>query len=338
MSTPSTMLARRRLGAALWVGGAIVATAWASLDRSHVDAPGLGYAMPIQVGSEEAGRLLAVDVELHQNVEPGQTLARIDASPLEAELEVAKARHAAIAHEMGADEATLVRRFEEAEEASALDRARVARDLSADRARHRALLTQLAIDQSLREQGAGSDNAALRTQNELDVVEARIAASESALQVASEAALAAARRRGEVSTSDAAALVVQREIERLEARIARLSLSVPTEGQVTWIHREPGDMVPAGSSVLEVSALSTSEVVAYLEPSTLPDLEAGQSVRVLRGNGENLAGELISVGSGPREMPAMLWHNPSFAQWGVPVRVRLDDAVVAPNERLTVSL
>ena len=234
----------------------------------------------------------------------------------EAELEVARARHAAIAHEMGADEATLVRRFEEAEEASALDRARVARDLSADRARHRALLTQLAIDQSLREQGAGSDNAALRTQNELDVVEARIAANESALQVASEAALAAARRRGEVSTSDAAALVVQREIERLEARIARLSLSVPTEGQVTWIHREPGDMVPAGSSVLEVSALSTSEVVAYLEPSTLPDLEAGQSVRVLRGNGENLAGELISVGSGPRQMPAMLWHNPSFAQVG----------------------
>ena len=83
---------RRRIGGVAWGVGLAVAALWNGLATSGVEADGVGFAPPVQVAPYEAGRLLAIDVELHSPVRAGDVVARIDPVLVEAERDLAAER------------------------------------------------------------------------------------------------------------------------------------------------------------------------------------------------------------------------------------------------------
>jgi multidrug resistance efflux pump len=134
-----------------------------------------------------------------------------------------------------------------------------------------------------------------------------------------------------------AVVAASRRLEQVEGRIARQALRAGLDGQVTWIHRNAGEVVPAGEPIVEIRPMATREVVAFLAPNEVRGLTAGDRASVRRATGQVVGGELVSVGSGPQLLPEGLWHLPQLPEYGVPVRLRLD-ADVAPDEPVTVRL
>ena len=89
---------------------------------------------------------------------------------------------------------------------------------------------------------------------------------------------------------------------------------------------------------MEIRQRGTSEVVAWLPYAAANGLIAGSRAHVVRVSGEILKGNLLSVGSGPQQMPAQLWNNPAYPEWGLPVRIKLTGGEVGASEPVTVRL
>jgi len=332
---------RRAMGAALWGVGFVVAVVWGGLRDSGAEGRGYGFAPPMHVAALEAGRVGEVAVDLHQVVEPGEVLVRMDPAPLEDERDVATARLLAAQEIAASDAANDVRRFAEGVEDVLLDQARIATQLQEDRATLANLQERLSIELDLAASGASSEQAVEDWRRQIRVVQARVRAGREAL-AAVDAAATAARGRNDTAPSVPSGeswqvVAAARELEQIEGRLARLDLGVARAGQVTRIYHHEGDVVPAGEPVLEVRSLGTTDVVAYLHPGEVGGLEQGQVANVRRATGQVLEGELVSVGSGPQELPAHLWHNPQAPEYLVPVRIRLDSEV-GPDEPVTVRI
>ena len=82
---------RRRIGMAIWVLGAVVALIWGTLRSVSYEARGMGFSPPVRVASLESGRLMALDVNLHDAVDSDTVVARMDPGPLAEEREVKSA-------------------------------------------------------------------------------------------------------------------------------------------------------------------------------------------------------------------------------------------------------
>ena len=332
---------RRMIGGGLWGVGFVVAVIWGSLAESGAEGRGYGFAPSVKVAALETGRVGELAVELHQVVEPGEVLVRMDPQPLSEEREVATARLLAAQESAAASAANDVRRFAEGVEGVMVDQARIATQVQEDRAQLANLQERLSIELDLAASGASSDQAVEEWRRRIRVVQARIQAGRAALSVVNDAADAARDRTEQLPVSAPTesweVVVAARELEQLEGRIDRLDLTVAHSGQVTRVYRHEGEVVPAGEPVLEVRSLATQDVVAFLQPAEAGGLEQGQVATVRRATGQVLSGTLVSVGSGPQQLPAHLWHNPQAPEYLVPVRIRLDGEV-GPDEPVTVRL
>ncbi|MFT4626490.1 MAG: multidrug resistance efflux pump, partial [Myxococcota bacterium] len=304
-----------------------------------VEAPGIGYAPPAIIAAQEAGRIRGVDVALHQQVFEGDIVARVDSSLVEAELRVAEAELLASREQTATEVANEARRFAEGREGAALERARAEARLAEARAQESAAIQQLDLARGLAERGAGAAQEVIRLEQQLTIARSQVSAWGRAVAEASRAGVDAGVREQALPAGEGWAVVAAaRRVDLLEKRVAESDLTSPLEGQVTWIHRRPGDTVQAGEPVLEVQQASTDQVVAWLAPSQLPALTVGGSAGVVRSDGAWVAGRLVSIGAGPRALPDMLWHNAAQPEWGVPVRVQLEGGQVVPGEALTVRL
>ena len=117
-----------------------------------------------------------------------------------------------------------------------------------------------------------------------------------------------------------------------------MDLSAGIDGQVTAIHRSPGEVLRAGETVMEITRSGTSEVVAWIPATATPGLLAGQSAHVVRSTGQVLPAELVSVGGGPQPIPRQLWYNPAAPEWGIPVRLQVSGGQIGASEPVTVRL
>ncbi|MEQ1567301.1 MAG: HlyD family efflux transporter periplasmic adaptor subunit, partial [Myxococcota bacterium] len=230
------------------------------------------------------------------------------------------------------------RRFAEGADATAIDRARIGASLSEDRAELDGLNERLRVEESLLASGASSAQAVDEWRRQIRVVEARLAANRSALALASTAASGARERQQAVPVANEWAVVAAtRELEVIEGRIARHDLPAGVAGEVSWVYRSVGEVVPAGEPVLQVRPVATREVVAFVAPSDAVDLVPGEAATVRRASGQVVRGALKSVGAGPQPLPEALWALPSWPQYGVPVRVELEGDI-GPDEVVTVRL
>ena len=333
------LVTRRRVGNAIWGAGVVVALIWGGMRNVRYEARGIGFAAPVLVSSLETGRLQALDVELHDTVNASQVLARIDPGLLEAERDVISAELLAVQAEQAADAANNARRFAEGVEGSMVDSAKLRAALEEDRALAASLNERIGIERGLASTGASSTQQVRQLERELEVVQARMAASQSAWAAASKASSNAQERSdGLPVTNEWNVVAAARTLDLVEKRIARLQLSAGIEGQVTAIFRNPGEVVASGEPVLQVTQTGTDEVLAWLPSAAAGSVLGGRKAHVVRSTGEVLAGQLISVGSGPQQIPAMLWTNPASPEWGLPVRIHLSGAQVGAQEAVTVRI
>ncbi len=330
---------RRRAGGAVWVAGVLVALlgGWAS--RGGVEAPALGHAPSAVIAVAESGRVVAIDVGLHQQVQAGDVVAKLDDEPLQAALQVAQAELLVAQEEAAISASNEARRFAEGREDAALDRARAMASLAEARANLAATKERLAIAESLVADGAGAAGEVLRLRQARDLARAQVEAWSVAVAEADAADQAASLRATDrPSTSQWQVVAATRRVEALELRVERSTLRAPRDGQVRWVHRSPGDIVSPGEPILEIQPEETDEVMAWLRPGQAGALQAGAAAQVIRTNGALLKGRLVSMGASPRQLPKRLWHNPAQPEWGVPARVRLEGGTVTPDESLVVRL
>lgn len=333
---------RRNVGAGIWTVGLLVAIVWGTLDSHSAEGVGYGFAPPVTIAALETGRVLDISVALHDLVTQEQVVVRMDPKPLEEQREIASADLLAIQQQQARLLSTDVRRFAEGVESSLVNKARLSASLYEDIALLSTLKERLSLEEDLATTGASSTQAVEEWRRQIRVVEARISANRSAVSAASSAATAAQERNssaGELAASetDWAIVAASRVLEAVEGRLSRLELRAETAGQVAWIYRAEGDVVPAGEPILQVRRTGTRDVVAFIAPSEAVGLEAGETATVRRATGQIVSGTLVSVGSGPQPLPVQLWRLPSWPEYGVPVRVALESEI-APDEPVTVRL
>lgn len=329
---------RRNVGAAIWSVGLLVAIVWGALDGRGAEGVGYGFAPPVSVAALEAGRVLDITVSLHDLVKQDQVVVRMDPEPIAEEREIAQATLLAVQQEQARLLSTDVRRFAEGVESSLVNKAKLSADLSEDMALLSTLQERLSLEEDLAKTGASSTQAVEEWRRQIRVVEARISAGRSAVAAASNAAQGAAARNSAADFDNNWAVVAaSRTLEAIEGRIRRADLQAEIDGQIAWIYRAEGDVVPAGEPILQIRRTGTKEVVAFFAPSEVTGLQAGDSASIRRSTGQVVSGTLVSVGAGPQPLPANLWRLPSWPEYGVPVRVALDSEV-APDEAVTVRL
>jgi len=330
---------RRAIGGAVWVAGFGVAVVWGSLANYGAEGKGYGFSPPVLVSALETGKVERLPVGLHAQVGAEDVVVEFDTAPLVDEREWAAARLEAARELASYQRSDDERRFNEGVGGVLFDRARVSIQLQEDKAALNALQERLSVELDLAQSGASSGQAVEEWRRQIRVAEARVRAGQLALSEVSQAADVAQERGTPLPAADQSweVAAVQRELTMIDGRIARMDLRAGIEGQVTWIYRVAGEVVPAGEPVLQVRALGTREVVAFFQPADVVGFEAGDRATIRRATGELLSGELISVGSGPQILPMHLWFNPEFPEYAVPVRLAVDGDV-GPDEPVTVRL
>lgn len=323
----------------MWGVGMVVAVAWRGLEGTTIEALGLGFSPPVQVAPLEPGKLLSLNVQLHSEVHAGDIVASIDPSIVMAERDLASATLLATRDRLGIEVANEARRFAESEEASRLTRAQLTASIREDEATVATLREHLAIEQGLVQGGAAAGLIADDVRWELEVVEARLAASRRALEVAREVAANAATRNDDApGLNEWEVVAAVRAVDLVEQRLEYYDLTADIDGHVTMIYASPGSMLPPGMPVLEIRKLATHDVVAYVTSAEVLQLAVGEEATVVRASGERLAGTLVSVGGTPQVLPLSLWPFPNEPRFGVPVRVELQTGEVFPDEPVTVRL
>lgn len=329
---------RRNIGAATWGFGFVVALIWGGLDGSGAEGVGYGFAPPVNVAALETALVLELPVDLHQVVTADEIVVKMDPAPLIEERDWASASLLAVQEDQARSAVTDSRRFAEGMESSLVNRAQMSAQLQEDLVVVETLRERLSLEEDLASTGASSTQAVEEWKRQIRVVEARIAANRSAVSLASQAATGAQQRNATVPTANEWVVVAAaRSLDMVEGRIARYQLKAGIEGQVTWIYRSAGEVVPAGEPIVQVRKTGTRDVVAFMASSEVTGLEAGESASIRRQSGQVVHGTLVSVGSGPQPLPMNLWKMPNWPEYGVPVRVQLDSEI-APDEAVTVRL
>ena len=327
---------RRAIGGGVWGVGLVVALVWGSLSGAAVEGRGYGFAPPVNVASLEAGRVAALAVELHDRVAAEDVVVRMDTTPLEAERDWASAELLAARHRAAAD----ARRLAEGVEDVVVDQARISTRLQEDRALLATLQERLSVELDLARAGASSDQAVAEWRRKIRVVEARVRARSQALAAVADAAATVQERGEDAPSADEEhweVAAAARRLALLEGRIERMGLRAGIDGQISWIYHAEGEVVAAGEPILQVRSVGTRDVVAFVAVAEASGLAQGDEATVRRATGEVLEGRLISVGHGPHLLPKSLWHNPTYPEYAVPVRIELAREI-GPDEPVTVRL
>lgn len=282
-------------------------------DSTMISSTARVRAMELRVAPAQASRIVKLLVSEGDPVRAGQPLVELSSDELEQAIAMAEARlearrsmlaqlEAANSAQAGPDPALQsqaaanVARAEqnrlmaaaEAEEAKTTSAMRDARLQELKR-----LLTLGAVTRTEYEKAA-QEAAVWRGRLRTAQLSARAAAK------SAELSQAAAQSANGGATGPSTALVNLRtdvklaevELSTLRGNRAGLSLSVPSDGVVTAIHRRPGEVAKLGEVILTVTNPAQLWLEGFLETSDLPDVLDGQRVVVklpaAAGGGERI--------------------------------------------------
>ena len=229
-------------------------------DDGTLTASGTVEATDAQLGFPVSGLLVEVKVREGDSVAAGDELAALDqqevrARRAQAEAEARAARALLRELERG------FRSEEIAQARSALEAAtRRADDARQDHQRTR----------TLREGGAVSQEALDRAQVALDVAEAERERAAEQLRL-----MESGPRRERIEAQRAQLARAEAAIRGIDAALANMAVRAPFAGIVTVRHREPGEIVPAGSPVLTVMDPSDRWVRIYVPENRLGAVRLG---------------------------------------------------------------
>ena len=206
-------------------------------DAGVLDASGTVEATEARLGFQATGRIQDVAAREGDVVRGGSLLASLDLAETEAKCDQARAQVAA--SEAQLLELTRGFRREEVEQARSAAEAAERRFEDATR--------DLERTRRLREGGAVSQEALDKAQVAFDVAQSQLAQAREQRSIMTEGP-----RPERIAAARAQLAQAQAAVRALEALLANMVVRAPFDGVVTVRHREPGEIIPAGSPVLSL--------------------------------------------------------------------------------------
>jgi HlyD family secretion protein len=230
-----------------------------------VGASGTVEATEAQIGFQAAGRIQDLAVREGETVTVGEELAHLDRSEAEARQQQAIAQ-------AGAARALL----EELERGSRKEEIRQGRAaLAAAAERLRDAERDLERTQTLFEGGAVSREALDKARVTFDVAKSQYDQAQEQVTI-----LETGPRREKIEAQRAQVAQAEAAVRVLDATLANMILRAPFDGIVTVRHREPGEIVAAGSPVLTVMNPADRWVRIYVPETRIGAVRLGQAAEI----------------------------------------------------------
>lgn len=238
--------------------------------EGFVSGNGRIEATELNATAKYAGRIEAVLVREGEFVTAGQPVVRMQVETLQAQLEEARAGTAQAASGVANAQAQVAVRESDLVAARAL----IAQyEAQLDAARRR-----LARSQSLAKGGAASVQELEDDRARVRSAEATLAASR-AQAVAAEAAVTAARTQ--VTGADAAVAAAHATVTRIEAELRDSVLTSPRDARVQYIVAREGEVVGAGSPVLNLVDIGDVYMTFFVPSAYAGRVALGAPVRIV---------------------------------------------------------
>lgn len=360
---------RRAAPVIVWVGA--LGAAISLYPRRLSSGSFIGYAedLSVIVTHTEPSIVRELGTRLHEIVQPGDVLIRLDdredrlaidtiaadVERLKREVEAERAKLELDVANIEINAADLARRFLTDREAAHVQY------LSAlvTQASDQSLLSGMLVEYDILKRLFDTDQAAFRELNafetQIEPVRARVEKNRANVERMLQAYEDADKRwfafvdRQETPVDYESVLtpvrlavdVREREINELVFRIDQRVLRSPIHGQVTAMYVQSGDRVLAGLPLMVVSPVRTNRVVAYLPENQVALASVGDPVKLYPTSAgpdgpRSFDGQICSVADAVREAPLRFRRMPTWPVWGREVIIELRSNALLPGEAVSL--
>lgn len=342
--------APRGLTVVAWFGGVLAIFHLAALDGGGFRTNGYVESRSYQVAPLTLGRIESLCAQLHQDVQPGDVVARLSSAETAfalraaqfelTRLEAERARTAAVlvtdAATRAAEHRAEERRFSSDRDEAHLDLLRTQSLLNEDDSRLqrldleldrlRKLGPELVAPDELEEKRLQREGLAIRVQGHRVLLAEQRSLFESARTRADEFARSTSPVPDpavDLAPLDEAIAAQTARIEQLRVAEAELVLRAPVAGRVAAILRRPGEVVGPGECVLTLVEHEPSAVVAHLPETLMSRVGIGtEAVLYRHGNrAEAYEAVVVQTGTAIEQMPLRTDAGSVVPRWGFPVHL-----------------
>lgn len=245
--------------------------------QALVSGNGRIEATEINISSKLSGQLEEILVQEGDFVEPGQVLARIKVSALEAQLREVQAQQRQAQEGIATTEAQVAMRISEKAAAAAMVEQRETELVAAK--------NRLARTEILAKDGAVSKQQLDDERADVKSVAAVLSAARAQVDTAQSAIVAA---RSQVSSARSQVDAIKATIERINFDIEDAQLKAPLKARVQFLVAQPGEMIAAGGRVMNLIDLSDVYMTFFLPETVAGRIAIGTEVRIVLDAAKNV--------------------------------------------------
>lgn len=245
--------------------------------QALVSGNGRIEATEINISSKLSGQLEEILVQEGDFVEPGQVLARIKVSALEAQLREIQAQQRQAQDGIATAEAQVAMRISEKAAAAAMVEQRETELVAAK--------NRLARTEILAKDGAVSKQQQDDERADVKSVAAVLSAARAQVDSAQSAIVAA---RSQVSSAHSQVDAIKATIERINFDIEDAQLKAPLKARVQFLVAQPGEMIAAGGRVMNLIDLSDVYMTFFLPETVAGRIAIGTEVRIVLDAAKNV--------------------------------------------------
>ena len=245
--------------------------------QALVSGNGRIEATEINISSKLSGQLEEILVQEGDFVEPGQVLARIKVSALEAQLREVQAQQRQAQERIATTEAQVAMRISEKAAAAAMVEQRETELVAAK--------NRLARTEILAKDGAVSKQQLDDERADVKSVAAVLSAARAQVDSAQSAIVAA---RSQVSSARSQVDAIKATIERINFDIEDAQLKAPLKARVQFLVAQPGEMIAAGGRVMNLIDLSDVYMTFFLPETVAGRIAIGTEVRIVLDAAKNV--------------------------------------------------
>ena len=254
--------------------GLVAYLIWKNMNKPDTDALVSGNgrieATEINVSSKLSGQLEEILVKEGDFVEPGQILARVKISALEAQLRELEAQQRQAQDAIATAEAQVSMRISEKSAAEAMVQQRETELMAAK--------NRLARTEVLAKEGASSKQQLDDERASAQQVAAVLSAAKAQVQSAQGAIVAS---KSQVSAAHSQVDAIKASIERIKFDMDDAQLRAPLKARVQFRVAQPGELVAAGGRVLNLIDLSDVYMTFFLPDTVAGHIAIGTEVRIV---------------------------------------------------------
>lgn len=266
---------------AIVVLGLVTYLVWKNMNQPDTQALVSGNgrieATEINISSKLSGQLEEILVQEGNFVEPGQVLARIKVSTLEAQLREVQAQQRQAQDGIATAEAQVAMRISEKAAVAAMVEQRETELVAAK--------NRLARTEILAKDGAVSKQQLDDERADVKSVAAVLSAARAQVDSAQSAIVAA---RSQVSSAHSQVDAIKATVERINFDIEDAQLKAPLKARVQFLVAQPGEMISAGGRVMNLIDLSDVYMTFFLPETVAGRIAIGTEVRIVLDAAKNV--------------------------------------------------